>query len=93
MDFEQLSIFRNLLEIQAFARGYILAMPDKDKYLDEHDEWCGFSEDIDVNFYCVDGVVNATAYKVVDSMIDTSQEELVYTYELPKKHLTKKEAY
>jgi len=92
MDFEELSIFRNVLELQAFARGYILAMPDENKYLDEYDEWCGFSEDIDMNFYAVDGAVRATAYKVVDSLIDTSQEELIYTYELPKKHLIRKEA-
>ena len=78
MDLQTLSIFRNSLEIKQFARGYIAAMPLENKYQDEYDEWYGFSDDIDINFYVIDGTVRATAYKVIDSIIDTDQEELIY---------------
>lgn len=95
MDFEELSIFRNKPELVAFARGYILAMPDDDKCYEEHDEWCAFSDEIDINFYTVLGNVCATAYKVIDGYIDTNQFEDLYHEPTPEtvvKSLMKKRA-
>lgn len=93
MDLATLSIFRNSLQLREFARGYIAAMPLENKYQDEYDEWHAFSDDIDINFYVIDGTIKATAYKVIDSMIDTGQEELIYEEKLLLKHLYQKEAY
>jgi hypothetical protein len=93
MNLGSLSIFRNSLQIREFARGYIAAMPLQNKYQDEYDEWHAFSDDIDINFYVIDGYIRATAYKVIDSMIDTDQEELIYEEKLLLKQLIKKETY
>jgi hypothetical protein len=82
MNLGSLSIFRNSLQIREFARGYIAAMPLKNKYQDEYDEWHAFSDDIDINFYVIDGY-----------MIDTDQEELIYEEKLLLKQLIKKETY
>ena len=93
MDLQTLSIFRNSLEIKEFARGYISAMPLENKYQDEHDEWHAFSDNIDINFYVIDGYITATAYKVVDGEMDTSNYEQVYSEKLLLKQLIKKETY
>ena len=70
------------MEIKEFAKGYIAAMPVQNKYQDEYDEWHAFSDDIDINFYVIDGYITATAYKVVNGEIDTSNYKQIYSEKL-----------
>ena len=88
---ENLSLFKNLKEIQAFAKGYFLAIPDGNKYQEENDEWCAFSEEIDINFYTIDGTMHAFAYKVIDgeTLTDDNSYELVYAEDIPKNKIKK----
>ena len=87
--FEELSIFKNSLELKAFARGYIAAMPIENKYQQENDEWHAYSEYIDINFYTIDREIKAIAYKVVDGETDTSLFEVIYSEPLYLTHLIK----
>ena len=73
---------RQSMEIKEFARGYIAAMPVENKYQPEYDEWHAFSDCIDINFYVLDGYITATAYKVVDGEIDTSNSKQIYSEKL-----------
>ena len=87
--FEELSIFKNILELRAFSRGYISAMPIENKYQQENDEWHAYSDDIDINFYTIDREIKAIAYKVIDGETDTSVFEIVYSEPLYLTHLIK----
>lgn len=73
----------NSFNLRQFARGYVCAIRDKLKTYsleDEFDEWYAYCDQIDINFYMVNGVINAHAYYVNpkgDIVTDISQ--LVYT--------------
>lgn len=73
---------RQSMGIKEFARGYIAAMPVENKYQLEYDEWQAFSDYIDINFYVLDGYITATAYKVVNGEIDTSNYKQIYSEKL-----------
>lgn len=70
------------MRIKEFARGYIAAMPVQNKHQNEYDEWHGFSDDIDINFYVLDGYITATAYKVINGEIDTLNCKQIYSEKL-----------
>ena len=83
MNYDNLSIFKNKLELITFARGYIAGMPKENKCVEENDEWCQFSDEVDLNFYTLDGYICVTAYKIIDGLIDTNQFEDIHSEKVP----------
>lgn len=90
MDEAGLSIFRNYEELKYFSKGFVAGLPLSNKYQDGFDEWYGYSDTVDINFYVTDGYIYATAYKVDQGETDTSSYERVYHEQLLLTHLIKK---